>query len=177
MIVNKEDCLISNSSEEKAISMLINIFRNSDVVHLFTNNEKPNVSNDSSYEFAIRTFLNRRGEVFLVVKNMIELEKAFRIYKLLYIYAMERPTLVKVAIADQMFLDDIKDVFGSRLNNFCVGNKRFIRIEHDTDNFHAKASDSPALGEKLSRIIENCIERSNIIDKVGKEKIQSLVMG
>lgn len=163
LIINKEDCLVVNSDASKAISMLIGVFRNSDTVHLFTNNEKSDVSNNEDYEFAVKSFLYRKGKIFLVVKNKIELEKAYKIYSLLYKYAHERPNLVKIAVADDLFKDQVKNKF-EQMNNFCVGNHRFVRVEHDTKNFYAKASDDEIQGEILSKMIENCIRRNNILN-------------
>jgi hypothetical protein len=166
LITNKEDSLVLNTGEDKAVKMLIGIFRNSETVHLFCNNEKPNVTDNPIYELAVRSFLNRKGKVYLVVKKDIDFEKAFRVYKLLYVYAHERPNLVKIAVANEDFINSVKDVFNNKINNFCIGDERFVRVEHDTTKFLAKASDYPELGKKLSDIIESYIEKEDILKKI-----------
>jgi hypothetical protein len=146
-----------NTGKGNAISVLSNIFLSSEEeVCLFTDNMKPDVSDDSYYTYVVSEYIKQNKSIFLVVKNNIIPKDAFKFYKIISEAALKKDPRVHWKVADCKLLQKIADEFKGKSLNFCVGDERAIRIETDTKSFKAICSfNEQAMSKKLASIVKS----------------------
>jgi len=131
----KDKMVFSNGGAAHAACVMSNIFKTSEKsIQIFAGNLNGDISNDPSYMKELESFINRGGQISLLLENKPEgsVSKAFN---LLNVFSNLSPDKIKIKFTKQCLTDDS----GKRIH-FTVGDSRMYRFETDTEKYTAICS-------------------------------------
>lgn len=160
LAMSGENRMFLNSDEDKAVTVLTNLFRISEEeVRIFAGNLCEHVGNQQSYIIALSEFIERGGKLYILLnKYNKELAKSSNLFKrLAYLKAQGKPITIKSTPARPYLESEAKkDV------HFTVGDKKAFRIETDIEKRTAVCNfNFPTLAEKTANFFDKLFTRED----------------
>jgi hypothetical protein len=155
---NRESMMYYNSGPDHAAIVFSKIFKYAHTeLCILAGNMKGGISNQSSYLSELRQFLERKGQVKLLLREFDKKNNP-ELFQLLSKYQFLFPDQVEVKIATSV----LTDTETSREIHICTGDSSIYRIEEDIEKYTAKGSfNDPLTTQALNRIFAEMFESAS----------------
>ncbi|MDP1675922.1 MAG: hypothetical protein Q8L88_03575 [Bacteroidota bacterium] len=133
---NKLPTIFYNSGPEHASIVMSNIFQNSkDMIRIFAGNFSGEVSQNERYIESLKSYLNRKGKVHILLDEYTE-DKKPHLFDLLSTYSFFNPENIEIKKTNTHVVEEKT----KKKIHFTTGDNCMFRLEEDTDKFLAKGS-------------------------------------